>query len=392
MRSHQSPLIWRKVVTGAALGAAAMYVLDPNKGRRRRAIFRDKTRSSLANITHLAQVSARDISHRVQGFRATARRLFMGSGATDDLVLIERVRAKMGRVVSHPHAIQIGARDGRITLSGPIVADEASPLLDVVRSVWGVSSIDDHLVVYDRPESIPALQGGGRRNAMRFENMQEEWTPALRVAAVVGGGALAVCAIRQRGLASLVLATIAVGLTARGAANMPLRRVAGLTRERRTIELQKTIEIAAPREMVYDVWTDCENFPRLMSHVEEVRELDDGRTHWVVRGPAGTHFEWDAVVTRAIRPEVFSWRTEPGAAVQHAGSVHFEDAGAGTRASVKITYNAAGGLGHAIALLLGSDPKQQMDDDLARMKTFIEQRVPPHDAAESEVGSKPALH
>ena len=56
--------------------------------------------------------------------------------------------------------------------------------------------------------------------------------------------------------------------------------------------------------------------------VEAVRELDDGRTHWVVRGPAGSHFEWDAVVTRAIRPEVLSWRTEPGAMVQHAGSAH----------------------------------------------------------------------
>jgi uncharacterized membrane protein len=391
MRIHESPPIWRKVVASAALGAAAMYVLDPNKGKRRRAILRDKTRSSLTNISHLAQVSARDISHRVQGFRATARRLFMGSGATDDLVLIERVRAKMGRVVSHPHAIQIGAHDGRITLSGPIVGGEAAPLLDAVRSVWGVSGIDDHLVVYDRPESIPALQGGGRRNAVRSESMQEEWTPALRVAAVLGGGALAICAMRQRGLTRLALAMMAVGLTTRGAANMPLKRVAGLTHGRRAIELQKTIRIAAPREIVYDLWTDCENFPRFMSHVEEVRELDDGRTHWVVRGPAGSHFEWDAAVTRAIRPEVLSWRTEPGAVVRHAGSVHFEEADGGTRASVKMSYNASGGLGLAIASLLGSDPKQQMDDDLARMKTFIEQGVPPHNA-ESEPGSKPALH
>ena len=171
---------------------------------------------------------------------------------------------------------------------------------------------------------------------------------------------------------------------------MPLKRIAGLTRSRRAIELHKTIEIAAPRERVYDLWTDCENFPRFMSHVEEVRELDDGRMHWVVRGLAGSHFECDAAVTRAIRAEALSWRTEPGAVVQHAGSVHFEDADDGTRVSVKMSYSAAGGLGHAIASLLGGDPKRQLDDDLARMKMFIEQGVPPHDAAES--GSKPALH
>jgi uncharacterized membrane protein len=392
MKTHHSPGIWSQVVTSAALGAAAMYMLDPNKGRRRRAIFRDKTRRSLTNITHLAQVSARDISHRVQGFRATALRLFKGSGTADDLVLIERVRAKMGRVVSHPHAIQIGARDGRITLSGPIVSEEVAPLLDAVRSVWGVSGIDDHLVGYDRPESIPSLQGGRHRGAMRSETMQEEWTPALRVAAVLGGGALAVCAMRQRGLARVALATVAVGLTARGAANMPLKRIGGLTRDRRTIELQKTIRIAVPREMVYDLWTDYENFPRFMSHVEEVRQIDDDRTHWVIRGPAGGHFEWNAVVTRGIRPEVLSWRTEPGAAVQHAGSVHFEDADGGTRVSVNMSYSAAGRLGHAITSLLGSDPKQRIDDDLARMKTFIEQGVSRHDAARPDPGSKTALH
>jgi len=383
--------VWPKIVGGAALGAMAAYVLDPYRGKRRRAIFRDKARSALLHMQHLARVSARDLRHRVQGLLA-APRPFVRSGVPDDLVLIERARAKMGRVVSHPHAIQIGACAGRITLSGPIVAGEAGPLLDAVRSVWGVSGIDDHLVAYDRPESIPSLQGGRLRNAMRPEIMQAEWTPALRVAAVLGGGVLAICAMRQRGLTRVALATMAVGLTARGAANMPLKRMAGLTRSRRTIDLQKTIRIAAPREMVYDLWTDCENFPRFMSHVEQVREIGDGRTHWVVRGPAGSRFEWDAVVTRAIRPEVLSWRTEPGAMVQHAGSAHFEDADGGTRVRVKMSYNAAGGPGHAIASLLGSDPKQQMDDDLARMKTFIERGVPAHDAGEPELGLKPALH
>ena len=227
---------------------------------------------------------------------------------------------------------------------------------------------------------------------MRPEILQEEWTPALRVAAILGGGALAVCAIRQRGLTGLALGTIAAVLTARGAANVPLKRMAGVRAGPRAIDLQKAIHIDAPREMVYDFWSDCENFPRFMSHVEQVRALGEGRTHWVVRGPAGTRIEWDADVTRAIRPVVLSWRTDDGGAVQHTGSVHFEDEDAGTRVTVKMTYNAAGGIGHAIAWLLGSDPKKQIDDDLARMKTFIEQGVTPRDAAQSETGAKPALH
>src|SRR4051794_5052509 len=155
--SAHSPRIVSLVVAGAALGAAAMYVLDPNKGRRRRALFRDKARRSLTSFAHVLTVSARDLGHRAQGLAAITRRSMTRNRVTDDLVLIERVRARMGRVVSHPHAIQIGASSGRVTLSGPILPNEATPLIDAVRAVPGVSSIEDHLVIFDRPESIPSL-------------------------------------------------------------------------------------------------------------------------------------------------------------------------------------------------------------------------------------------
>ena len=151
--------VWLKVISSAALGAAAMYVLDPDKGRRRRAIASDKARSFVANTANLVNIAARDVTYRVHGVRARARRLVDRGGVPDDLVLIERLRAKMGRVVSHPHAIQIGVHEGRVTLSGPILAGEAQPLLDVVRSVPGVS---DLAVAARRP---PADRGKtGRRH------------------------------------------------------------------------------------------------------------------------------------------------------------------------------------------------------------------------------------
>ena len=222
--SLQSHRIWSMFVASAALGAVAMFVLDPDKGRRRRALFRDKARRSLSNTTRILQVSARDLGHRARGLRATARHLLVRNRATDDLVLIERVRAKMGRIVSHPHAIQIGARDGRVTLSGPILPGEATPLLEAVRSVWGVSSIEDHLIVFDRPESIPSLQGGVRRNA--GEIARREWRPTWRIAAMLGGGVLAVFALQSRGAARIALAMASAGLATRGAANVPLSRLA----------------------------------------------------------------------------------------------------------------------------------------------------------------------
>jgi uncharacterized membrane protein len=38
-------------------------------------------------------------------------------------------------------------------------------------------------------------------------------------------------------------------------------------------------------------------------------------------------------------------------------------------------------LGHIVASLFGADPKSQMDDDLVRMKSFIETGKVPSDAA-----------
>lgn len=249
--AYQSARVAGMVATSAALGAAAMYVFDPNKGRRRRAVFRDKTRRSLVQVAHLVRVSARDIGHRAQGFRAIARRLFNGNGTTDDLVLIERVRAKMGRVVSHPHAIQIGARNGRVTLSGPILPGEAPPLLATVRSVSGVTSVEDHLVVYDRPQSIPSLQGSGRRG--RPDNAHHEWAPLWRILAVLGGGALVVCALRSQGAARIAFAAAGIGLTARGATNVSLSRLARPMRRHGTLRRDrmraKALAQHLPREM-----------------------------------------------------------------------------------------------------------------------------------------------
>ena len=41
-------------------------------------------------------------------------------------------------------------------------------------------------------------------------------------------------------------------------------------------------------------------------------------------------------------------------------------------------------MGHALAALLGADPKRQMDGDLVRMKTLIEIGNRPHDVAQPQ--------
>jgi hypothetical protein len=214
--------VWTKALGALALGAALMYTLDPDKGRRRRAVARDKAYSVLLDAREAVGVTRRDIAHRLDGLRARVDRLVRRRPAPDDLQLIERVRARMGRLVSHPHAIQVGANRGKVTLSGPILAREAGPLLDTLRGVWGVAEIEDRLVAHEHPEHVPSLQGGIEPRRPRPLVMQENWPPALRAAALAGGAMLALYGMRQRSLAGCLYTAAGVAVALRGGTNRSL--------------------------------------------------------------------------------------------------------------------------------------------------------------------------
>jgi uncharacterized membrane protein len=123
-----------------------------------------------------------------------------------------------------------------------------------------------------------------------------------------------------------------------------------------------------------------------MSNVRDVRSTGGDRSHWVIAGPAGASVEWDAIITNYVPNHSVGWKTTPDSAIQHTGIVRFEpNATGGTRLEVRMSYNPlAGGVGHAVAALFGADPKNEMDQDLARMKTMLETGVPAHDAARKE--------
>jgi uncharacterized membrane protein len=120
-----------------------------------------------------------------------------------------------------------------------------------------------------------------------------------------------------------------------------------------------------------------------MTNVREVRTTNsEGQSHWTIAGPGQTPIEFDAVVTRLEPNSVIAWKTLEGSPVAHAGIVQFEPDDDGTRVHIRFSYNPPGGaIGHALAALVGNDPKTKMDEDLGRMKTLIETGNPPRDAA-----------
>ena len=179
------------LLSGVALGAALVFVLDPDRGSRRRALVRDKIVRGSRLTGEALDATVRDMQNRARGIAATARGRLRHE-EVDDTRLVERVRARLGRVCSHPHAIDVEVRDGEVTLRGPALADEVHSLLTTAASVRGVHAVVNDLEPHDSPDGVPALQGDGRLAGSSFDLLQRNWAPATRalvsVAAVAAGG------------------------------------------------------------------------------------------------------------------------------------------------------------------------------------------------------------
>lgn len=370
------------LLLGLGLGALAMYFADPQNGRRRRALVANRYTHLTTRLRDGAQVARRDVSHRASGLAAQVRRFFNGGASADDVVLVERVRSALGRVTSHPGAIEVDAMEGRVELRGVALSHEAEGIVARVRRVPGVRSVDSDLVLHDEPGSIPSLQGVARRNGgPRSELMQENWSPAGRVAASAAGTALLVNACARGGVASAFAGLLGAGLIARAAANRSIGHVVGIGGPTQGVVVRKSIHVDATPAEAYRHW-DIERFPQWMSHVREVRHIGGNYFHWVVDGPARVPVEWDAEITGAVENVYMSWRSVEGSIVDNAGSVRFRPEGDGTRVEITFCYMPPGGvLGHGIARVLGADPAGRLDDDLMRFKSSLETGRSPRDAA-----------
>ncbi len=144
------------------------------------------------------------------------------------------------------------------------------------------------------------------------------------------------------------------------------------------IHIATAFGIRKSPEELYSFWRNFENLPRIMTHLESVRVIDDRRSHWVAKANSlgGKRFEWDAEITTDEPNRRIAWRSLAGADVQNAGQITFspglsEDRG--TEVHVRMDYvPPAGRLGHLIASLLGSNPKRVVREDLRNLKRLME--------------------
>jgi hypothetical protein len=167
-------------VAGIGIGAAAMYVLDPEAGTKRRALAHDKMTEARIKMRSAAGVTARDLGNRSAGILAEVRSR-LSEKEVDDAVLEGRVRSKLGFLVRHPSAITTQVSNGRVVLSGPVLSDEVQQLIDGARAVRGVTSVENKLAVHDDAAQVSGLQAEKPKPSGEvWDIMQRRWSPSTR--------------------------------------------------------------------------------------------------------------------------------------------------------------------------------------------------------------------
>lgn len=353
-------------IFGAGLGAGLMYYLDPQQGNRRQSLARDQVTAVRNDLDDFIQAGMRDLQNRVRGVVAETSSRFTQNQDTGDWVVAERARSRLGFLTSHPRAVEVNAQNGTLVLEGDVLSEDVDRLVGGLSKVRGVTNVDNRLRVHDQPGDVQTLQG---ESSMI---MQGQWSPSTRLLAGVGSLYLLLRG-RSGSLLSPLFTLGGLVLGTRTIVNRPVTQLFGSSQTRDLINVNKGIHIDAPVEDVFGLWSNFTEFPRFMQHVREIRDMGDGKSHWVVDGPAGVPVEFDTVITQMVPNELIAWQTINDSPVKHSGRVRFHEARGGTQVNVHLGYNPpAGVLGHAVAAFFGSDPKSEMDDDLMRLKALFE--------------------
>lgn len=198
----------------------------------------------------------------------------------------------------------------------------------------------------------------------------------------VGGAAILWYGLRQSGLSRWSLTALGAGLLYQGVAgdnlldripgteNIPIVRE--MTNEPTQLRIRKSLTINKPIEELYAYWRRLSNLPHFMSHVKSVQELDDERSHWVVRVLNDMELEWDARITVDRPNEMIGWETLPEADVPNRGYVKFIATARGTEVSVSLEYDPPSPVGRLAGRAVKFIAEQQVKEDIRNFKRLME--------------------
>jgi uncharacterized membrane protein len=134
------------------------------------------------------------------------------------------------------------------------------------------------------------------------------------------------------------------------------------------------VTINRSAQELYDFWRQVANLSAFMDNIEAIEPIDDTRSRWRVKAPAGKTVEWESVITDDQPGRSITWQSAEGADVANSGKVEFQEAGSrGTVVRAVIAYDPPAGIvGQIVAKIFQREPRLQARRDLRRFKQLME--------------------
>jgi osmotically-inducible protein OsmY len=132
---------------GGLLGAAIAYLLDPQNGRRRRAMLRDRSAALVRQGGRSTARAGRAVAADAYGVAQKAQHLKEEPKEFDDATLAQKVQSEIFRDADVPKGqINVNAEDGIVVLRGEVEQPELiEELVERTRKVQGVRDVQNLL-------------------------------------------------------------------------------------------------------------------------------------------------------------------------------------------------------------------------------------------------------
>jgi len=138
------------------------------------------------------------------------------------------------------------------------------------------------------------------------------------------------------------------------------------------LEHSVQVEVNAPMELVWGLWSDLEQMPRWMKWIESVKVLEDNPdlSLWKL-DTGGLEFTWRSRILNIVSQQIIQWESVDG--LPNQGAVRFYDRKDKSIVKLSISYAIPGILGKLMdSLFLGKAVESTIQADLERFREYAE--------------------
>lgn len=136
------------------------------------------------------------------------------------------------------------------------------------------------------------------------------------------------------------------------------------------LEHSVQVEVDAPIELVWSLWSDLEQMPRWMKWIDSVKVLEDNPelSRWKLASGAWK-FTWLSRILKLVPEQIIQWESVDG--LPNRGAVRFYDRKDGSVVKLTVAYSIPGLLGQIMdGLFLGNIVESTIQADLERFKEY----------------------